>query len=57
VNFIRIEDETCELLDGESVLTNYPFYLLKNTEAREGCKNKKIKIKKATTSQEFLVEG
>jgi len=44
----------CELLDGKSVLTNYPLYFLKNTEARKGCKNKK---NKTMTDQFFLVEG
>jgi len=50
-SFIRIEDETCKLLDGGSVLMNYPLYFLRNTKAREGCKNK---IKKTTTGQDFF---
>jgi len=39
-SFIKIEDEACELLDGKSVLMNYPLHFLKNTKACEGCKNK-----------------
>jgi len=41
-SFIKIKDEIRELLDGESVLTNYPLHFLKSTEACKGCKNKKI---------------
>jgi len=54
--FVKIEDETCKLLDGESVLMNYPLHLLKDTKAHKGIKNKK-KTKKTTTSQDFLVKG
>ena len=39
-SFIEIKDDTYELLDGESILTNYPLRFLKNTEACEGCKIK-----------------
>ena len=46
----------CELLDGKSVLMNYPLHFLKNTEARKGCKNKKNK-NKMITGQDFLVKG
>jgi len=54
VSFIKIEDETCELLDGESVLMNYPLHFLKNTEAHEGYESKK---KDDCPSRFFLVKG
>jgi len=54
-SFIKIEYETCELVDGESALTNYPLHFLKNIKVREVAKIKKIK--KTMTSQDFLVEG
>jgi len=41
-----------KLLDGESVLTNYPLCFLKNTKACEGCKNKKEN--KKMTTQDFF---
>jgi len=46
-SFVKIEYETCELVDGESTLTNYLLHFLKSTEAHEGCENKKNK--KTTT--------
>ena len=39
-SFVKIEYKSCELVDGESALMNYLLHFLKNTEAREGCKNK-----------------
>jgi len=54
-SFIGIEGETCKLLDGKSIFTNYSLHFLKNTKARKGCKNKNNK--KTTTGQDFLVKG
>jgi len=41
VSFIKIKDKTYELLDGKSILMNYPLHFLKNTEACKGYKHKK----------------
>jgi len=54
-SFIKIEGETCELLDGESVFTNYLLHFLKSTKAHEGFENKKNK--KRQPVKIFLVEG
>jgi len=40
---IKIKDKTCGLLDGKSILMNYPLPFLKITEAHEGCENKSKK--------------
>jgi len=54
-SFIKIKDETYKLLDGKSVLTNYPLHFLKITKVRKGFENKNKK--NDDQSRFFLVEG
>jgi len=46
-NFVKIEDETYELLGGKSIFTNYPLHLLKILR-HAGC------AKKTMTGQKFF---
>jgi len=41
-SFIKIEYETCELIDGEIALTNYPLHFLKNTKVHEVAKKRQL---------------